>query len=129
MSITEDPPMLKKQHSVAQKGAEDCLLAPLADDILSNSPQQSDTELNFQAFNKERQISKGSNCSKNLNRFVTYSNKSRKTEKKVTKTMTWHGKHTIYKAHKVQAQTALKHKLAMDGAQPPKRKMISKNVL
>ena len=114
MSITEDPPMFKKQHSVAQKGAEDCLLAPLADDILSNSPQQSDTELNFQAFNKERQISKGSNCSKNLNRFVTYSNKSRKTEKKVTKTMTWHGKHTICKAHKVQAVS--KHKLAMDGS-------------
>ena len=47
MSITEDQPMIKKQHSVAQRGAEELLLAPLADEILSNSPQQSDTELSL----------------------------------------------------------------------------------
>ena len=45
MSITEDQPVIKKQHSVAQRGAEELLLAPLDDSILSNSPQKSDTEL------------------------------------------------------------------------------------
>ena len=129
MSITEDQPVIKKQHSVAQKGAEELVLVPAADSILSNSPQQSDTDLSQLAFNKERQITKRDISRKNLNRFDCFSLRNKKKQKKEIKTLTWHGKHTICKAQKVQAQTVMEHKLPKFESQPAKRKMASKNVL
>ena len=64
---------------------------------------------------------------KNLNRFYNFSSKLKKKQKKHSKSIAWHSKHTICKADK--PQTIMSHKLAKGGSQLPKQKLISKNVL